>query len=547
MLRTNRRASAHRGEISVSDPDVRSRLSFQGLTEADLSVMATWEDACRQAIDPLIDAFYTHILGHATTRAILEQHTTVERQRPLLTHYILTMFSGRIDDAYIELRRRVGVVHDDIDLDSSWYVAMYEMIRQHLTETVRAAGASKRHVARFNDALSRLIQVDIALVITALTDSRRNRIEMLQAQDKQQKAEEAAAFLNDLSHVLERLAACDLTARIAGHDNDDYTQITQALNHATATLDQALCQVAVSTEQVASASDQIGSGSQALAQGASEQASTLEEISSSLKELASMSQNNAAIAQEGRALADSARHSADQGTANMQRLSQAIDAIKVASDETAKIVKTIDAIAFQTNLLALNAAVEAARAGDAGKGFAVVADEVRSLALRSAEAAKNTAQRIDEAVQKANDGVAVNHEVLKNLHDIANQVRRVNEMMGDVAAASDQQQRGVTQLNTAVAQLNQVTQQTAANAEESASTAEELSSQATEMQHLVETFQLSQKAKTRRTAHRGATVRMPGTPVSVPMASAVPSHQGSQAGQIAEDAIPFDDDILQGF
>jgi uncharacterized phage infection (PIP) family protein YhgE len=116
------------------------------------------------------------------------------------------------------------------------------------------------------------------------------------------------------------------------------------------------------------------------------------------------------------------------------------------------------------------------------------------LALRSAEAAKNTAQLIDEAVQKANDGVAVNHEVLKNLDDITNQIRRVNEMMGDVAAASDQQQRGVTQLNAAVAQLNQVTQQTAANAEESASTAEELSSQAVEMQHLVGTFQLSQRA-----------------------------------------------------
>jgi methyl-accepting chemotaxis protein len=175
----------------------------------------------------------------------------------------------------------------------------------------------------------------------------------------------------------------------------------------------------------------------------------------------------------------------------MQRLSQAMHAIKSASDETAKIVKTIDDIAFQTNLLALNAAVEAARAGDAGKGFAVVAEEVRNLAMRSAEAAKSTAQLIDTAVQKATDGVTLNQESLANLAEIVSQIHKVSEVMHEIAESSVQQQQGVQHINGAVEQLNQVTQKTAATAEEATATAEELSSQAAKMQSMVQTFQLS--------------------------------------------------------
>ena len=171
---------------------------------------------------------------------------------------------------------------------------------------------------------------------------------------------------------------------------------------------------------------------------------------------------------------------------------EAVDKIKNSSDETAKIVKTIDEIAFQTNLLALNAAVEAARAGEAGKGFAVVAEEVRNLAQRSAEAAKITADLISESVDNAESGVSLNQEVLGNLEEINSQVQKVSEVMGEIATASDQQSQGIEQINSGVEQLNSVTQQNAANAEESSSVAEELSSQVAEMQSLVARFQLSE-------------------------------------------------------
>ncbi len=238
-------------------------------------------------------------------------------------------------------------------------------------------------------------------------------------------------------------------------------------------------------EQTASAAGQVSSASQSLAQGASEQAAALEETTSSIEEMSSMVKQNAANANEATNLAASATADADTGTQAMGQMSKAIDDIKKSSDETAKIIKTIDEIAFQTNLLALNAAVEAARAGEAGKGFAVVAEEVRNLAQRSAQAAKDTANMIAESVKNADNGVSINKEVAQTLNKIAEGSRKVNDLVAEIAAASNEQAQGIDQINTAVGQMDQVTQSNAANAEESASAAEELSSQAEELNGMV--------------------------------------------------------------
>ena len=366
--------------------------------------------------------------------------------------------------------------------------------------------------------------------------------------------EAVVAPLHEAVSVLERLANRSLVARMQGEYAGDFAAMKEALNTAISNLDQGMAQVASGAAQVTSAANYIGQGSESLARTASEQASTLQQISSSLQEMASMSRQNATNSQEARGLAAGAQQSADQGTHSMQRLSQAMEQIKATSDKTAKIVKTIDDIAFQTNLLALNAAVEAARAGDAGKGFAVVAEEVRNLAMRSAEAAKNTAELISEAVRKAEDGVTLNHEVLSNLTGIVTQVHRVSEVMGEIAASSEQQSQGVTQLTAAVEQLNQVTQQTAASSEESASTAAELTEQAAEMQHLVQTFQLSAALAAAAPPAR-TTLEHATPPAKVPepaLVSVGRAHHDRQAQHEAPEAvIPFDDDddttILQDF
>ena len=173
--------------------------------------------------------------------------------------------------------------------------------------------------------------------------------------------------------VLEKVANKDMSARVNGDYKGDYARIKESINSAVENLDKALQQVAIGAQQVASASVQVSTGGQALSQGASEQASSLEEVSSSLQEMSSMTKQNVLNARDAKGVSEQARESADKGVESMSRMSSAINRIKSSSDSTAKIVKTIDEIAFQTNLLALNAAVEAARAGDAGRGFAVVA------------------------------------------------------------------------------------------------------------------------------------------------------------------------------
>ena len=237
--------------------------------------------------------------------------------------------------------------------------------------------------------------------------------------------------------------------------------------------------------QVKTASDQVAQTGQGISQGASEQASSLEEISSSLEEMTSMTKESAEKLSAVSDVADRANDAVTRGSATMERMGLAISKIKSSSDDTAKIIKTIDEIAFQTNLLALNAAVEAARAGDAGKGFAVVAEEVRSLAQRSAEAAKDTANLIEESQKNSDEGVQVAEEVQGLLTELRGAVENVASLSKECTAASDEQRQGIDQINRAVANIDAVTQNSASSAEESASAAEELSGQAKDLDIMV--------------------------------------------------------------
>jgi len=237
--------------------------------------------------------------------------------------------------------------------------------------------------------------------------------------------------------------------------------------------------------QVAAASGQVSSASQSLAQGASEQAASIEETSSSLEEMSSMTKQNASNASQADTLMREVNQVVDKADTSMGQLTVSMEDISKASDETSKIIKTIDEIAFQTNLLALNAAVEAARAGEAGAGFAVVAEEVRNLALRSSEAAKNTASLIEGTVKKVNNGSALVNQTNTAFVEVAQSTKKVGELVGEISAASKEQATGIEQINMAVTEMDKVTQQNAATAEESASASEEMNAQAETMEQYV--------------------------------------------------------------
>jgi methyl-accepting chemotaxis protein len=278
-------------------------------------------------------------------------------------------------------------------------------------------------------------------------------------------------------------------------------------------LDETIKNLDFTADHMSSSASQIANASQSLAGGAGQQAASLEETSSSLEEMASMTQRNAENADKANDLAKQARQSAENGAGKTQGMIQAMagvqstgremhaamDAVRTANGDVAKIIKTIDEIAFQTNILALNAAVEAARAGEAGMGFAVVADEVRNLAQKSAEAARETASRIEGAISKTDHSVRMSDKVAgelknmasmsadveKSLADILIRTRDVDQLIGDIAAASKEQSQGIQQVNLAVGEMDKVTQSTAASAEECASASSEMKGQAENLKSVV--------------------------------------------------------------
>ncbi len=266
-----------------------------------------------------------------------------------------------------------------------------------------------------------------------------------------------------------------------------------------APLNQIVEMLATGSREVHGAAASVAGSSHSLAQGASEQAASLEETGSSLVEMSSITSKNTETAEKMKELAAQTRQAGDAGVKDMSAMVAAMDDIKNSSGDIAKIIKTIDEIAFQTNLLALNAAVEAARAGEAGLGFAVVADEVRGLAQRSAQAAKETAAMIENSVQKSVNGAGISQKVAQSLQGIVAKARQVDELAGQVVSSSREQSQGISQINHAVVEMEKATQSTAASAEESASASEELNAQANglqdtvlELQHLVNGNHLTQ-------------------------------------------------------
>jgi methyl-accepting chemotaxis protein len=310
----------------------------------------------------------------------------------------------------------------------------------------------------------------------------------------QEQVRLSSQFMHEVSAVVERLGKRDLTVRgraeFTGSFGEKANETMVALNAAIDQLATALSEVRASAEQITSAATQIAGGAENLAQGTGHQASSLEEIAASVKTLGQISEQNAAGAQEAQSVSEAARRATADGNARMQELLTAMADIKASSESTAKIVKTIDEIAFQTNLLALNAAVEAARAGDAGRGFAVVAEEVRSLARRSADAARNTSVLIEESVRKVLAGEGLTRSVNDQLDDIQQRVNALGDVMREIQQRSSEQRGGVSQMDQAIELVNGAVQQAAANAEESASAAQELTAQSRSQLDLVGSFHL---------------------------------------------------------
>jgi methyl-accepting chemotaxis protein len=367
----------------------------------------------------------------------------------------------------------------------------------------------KRSVVAEADAHPNGMDLDIKYTGIPLYDENGNVggalelvIDLTDIKRAQRIAEKQSLFqdkeVNKLSENLSYLAKGDLTINYEVEEADKDTQevrdkfsaIAEAVNLAADRLNSTLTQVFTACDQVNSGSDQIAEASQSLSQGATEQAAALEEISSSLTQLGSQININAKSASSASSFSNEARELSTKGTDNMSQMVSAMKDISVSSQQIAKVNKVIDDIAFQTNLLALNAAVEAARAGAHGKGFAVVAGEVRNLAGRSAKAAQETAEIIEDSIIKVQKGLDVAENTSETFHQIHDAIIKVSEIASEIATASNEQAQGISQINQGLTQIDQVTQQNTAHSEETAAASEELSGQSSQLLALVRQFQL---------------------------------------------------------
>ncbi len=300
--------------------------------------------------------------------------------------------------------------------------------------------------------------------------------------------------------------------------------------------------------EVVGASSHVSRSSQSLAEGASEQAASLEETSSSLEEISAMTQHNVENSQQANNLASESTEIVIKANSSMDELTVAMADISKASEDTSKIIKTIDEIAFQTNLLALNAAVEAARAGEAGAGFAVVADEVRNLAMRAAEAAKDTAGLIEGTVKKVHSGNDLLSRTNENFTSVTEISSKIAQLINEITLASEEQSKGISQINTATTEMDKAVQQTAASAEESASAAEELNAQAESMNSIVKDLSMllgiSSETRTRKPSHPAP--RQGGKPALRRLPQPMSSKQSATENN-PKKIIPFDEDDFEDF
>jgi len=299
---------------------------------------------------------------------------------------------------------------------------------------------------------------------------------------------EVVKSIKQQAEVLAIVAGGDYTISIPVRSEHDI--MNQSINKLIDRSNEMLLQIKSSTTEVSVGAKQVADGAQSLAQGSTEQAAASEQLSASIAEIERKTTENAAKAQHAATLTDTIMHNAEKGSRQMDEMMSAVRGINQASQNISKVIKVIDDIAFQTNILALNAAVEAARAGQHGKGFAVVAEEVRNLAAKSAEAAKETGDLIQDSMEKAELGTRIAADTAESLAEIVSGINESNLIVVEIAQSSNDQATGIVHINAGIEQVAQVIQHNSATAQESAAASEEMSGQMNLLEELVSQYRL---------------------------------------------------------
>jgi methyl-accepting chemotaxis protein len=492
----------------ANDKDLNDRLAFIGIDETVKAELREIRPALMEAMPAALDAFYKKIGAQPETRPFFPDAEAIGRAKARQTSHWDMISDGRFEDYYEAAVTRMNQADARVGLDPRWYIGGYATVMGKLAAALLERNWPKRRFGwRMTDAtkavreISALMQAGFLNVDLAVT------VYIASAERSRKKVEESArqsseAVMAAVGAALDALAAGDLTYRIGDGMPAAYAKLRENFNGAMERLQGTMVGIARNTEAVRDSANDITQASDDLSRRTEEQAASLEETAATIQEIAGTVRRTAERAVEARQLVATATADAALAGKVAGETVGAMGAIESSAKQIGNIIGVIDEIAFQTNLLALNAGVEAARAGEAGRGFAVVATEVRALAQRSAEAAKEIKALITGSGRQVENGVKLVGETGGALARIADQVARLNQLIGDISASAQDQANGLNEVTTAVTQMDQVTQQNAAMVEETTAASHSLAREADELARLFGQFRIGETAPAGRAARR---------------------------------------------
>ena len=486
---------------SQSDTNLSDRLEFVQLDAKAAEQIRSLKPILDRELPHGLDKFYQRLRITPEVRRFFSDDSMMAKAKGAQVGHWRSISTGTFDENYVANVRTIGLTHARIGLEPRWYIGGYALILDHLVRSIVAElwpkGMMRRtqnDSADIGGALASLLKavlLDMDLAISVYAEA---------AEDARMKSEgeaqarEREIVAKSVGAGLARVAAKDLTFRLAGDLPEAYSQLQSDFNGALEQLQTALKSVSQSTGGITTGTQEIATAAEELSRRTEQQAASLEETAAALDEITTTVHKTADSAKSAREAVASAKSDAERSGHVVRQAVEAMSKIESSSQQIGQIIGVIDEIAFQTNLLALNAGVEAARANEAGRGFAVIASEVRALAQRSAEAAKSIKDLITTSTAEVSEGVKLVAETGASLERIVVKVGEINLVVNDIASGAQEQATGLQEINAAVNQMDQVTQQNAAMAEEATAASRSLAKESEQLKRLIEQFDVGERA-----------------------------------------------------
>jgi methyl-accepting chemotaxis protein len=489
---------------------LEERLSFLGIAANQKRDLHNIMPVITDSLSSSLDTFYNKAKTVPHTAKFFANDAHIAHAKSMQVKHWSRIASGRFDEDYVKAVSAIGHTHAKLGLEPRWYIGAYALVVEGIVKALienQLKGflydSKAKALTRDISVVLKAALLDMDYSITVYLDALAEEREKAEIQQQQMKAEQENA-LAVLNQALNKLASGDLATKIDATLALQFESLRDNYNQAVSNLSKAFSNIVVETHKISANTRELTTSTDDMARRTEQQAAALEETSTAIEQITTISRQSAQRTREAEDIVRSSAQQANKSRDIVAETVQAMGAIEDSSQKITQIISVIDEISFQTNLLALNAGVEAARAGEAGKGFAVVAQEVRELAQRSASAAKEIKTLIDKSFADVLHGVSLVNKTGEALHSIGEKVDSIQEHIGAISTAAQEQAAGIQEIHTAVASMDQLTQQNAAMVEETNAATHGLSDISSSLADLVSRFKVSAQMSFEQPVYRAA-------------------------------------------